>query len=269
MLVRASVRWPNGRTQGFEKLPANHRVELKEGAEEFRVTPFAATPVAYEHASEPHTIEPLPLSVETWLIHSARSLFFAGSRWRHASATIVSRGIVSLLHFWATAAPDCANQLRLLQKYQAEYASQQSPRPMLYLMIPRIRPRFAPLPPNKGFLCPSFWQLRRLPASTTSSIATCSTVAEILRFPPRSSCESRRHDRQGLSGDDRSCASHGRRAVSSRYSRCFSPESAAHERHSLSRRVPAQRSHLWRSDVPTRLPGRSRAEFQQVILAKP
>ena len=122
--VRASVRWPNGLTQGFEKLPANHRVELKEGAEEFRVTPFAATPVAYEHASEPHTIEPLPLSVETWLIQPLHAPDFSLQDLAGDTQALQSfRGKFVLLHFWATAAPDCANQLRLLQKYQAEYAS--------------------------------------------------------------------------------------------------------------------------------------------------
>lgn len=122
--VRASVRWPNGLTQVFEKLPANHRIELKEGAEEFRATPFAVTPAAYEHAGEPHTIEPLPLSVETWLIQPLHAPDFSLPDLAGKAQELKSfRGNFVLLHFWATAAPDCANQLRLLQKHQAEYSS--------------------------------------------------------------------------------------------------------------------------------------------------
>jgi Flp pilus assembly protein TadD/peroxiredoxin len=122
--VRASVRWPNGLTQVFEKLPARHRIELKEGAEEFRATPFAASPPTYEHASEPHTIEPLPLSVETWLIQPLHVPNFSLLDLAGNTQELQSfRGKFVLLHFWATAAPDCANQLRLLQQHQAEYAS--------------------------------------------------------------------------------------------------------------------------------------------------
>jgi Flp pilus assembly protein TadD/peroxiredoxin len=122
--VRASVRWPNGFTQVFDKLPANHRIELQEGVEQFQAKPFAASPPAYQHGSEPRKTEQLPLSVETWLIQPLHAPDFslldvAGNR----QALQSRRGEYVLLHFWATAAPGCADQLRLLQKHQPEYAS--------------------------------------------------------------------------------------------------------------------------------------------------
>jgi Flp pilus assembly protein TadD/peroxiredoxin len=122
--VRASVRWPNGLTQVFDKLPANHRIELQEGVIESKATPFAVSPPAFEHGSEPLKIEPLPLSVETWLIQPLHAPDFSLPDLAGNSQELQSfRGKFVLLHFWATAAPDCANQLRLLQMHQAEYAS--------------------------------------------------------------------------------------------------------------------------------------------------
>ena len=122
--ARASVRWPSGVTQVFDKLPANHRVELQEGVAEFRAKPFAATPPTYQHGSEPHKIEQFPFSVETWLIQPLHAPVFSLPDLAGNSQELQSfRGKFVLLHFWATAAPDCANQLRLLQKHQAEYAS--------------------------------------------------------------------------------------------------------------------------------------------------
>jgi Flp pilus assembly protein TadD/peroxiredoxin len=122
--VRASVRWPNGLTQVFDNLPANHRVGLQEGVEKFQAKPFVASPASYQHASEPLKAEQLPLSVETWLIQPLHAPDFSLPDLHGNSHELQSlRAQLVLLHFWATAAPDCANQLRLLQKHQAVYAS--------------------------------------------------------------------------------------------------------------------------------------------------
>jgi len=122
--VRASVRWPNGLTQVFEQLPANHRVELQEGVEQVQTTPFAASSPAYEHGSAPSKSEPLPLSVETWLIQPLHAPDFSLPDLAGNAQELQSfHGKLVLLHLWATAAPDCANQLRLFQKHQAEYSS--------------------------------------------------------------------------------------------------------------------------------------------------
>jgi Tfp pilus assembly protein PilF/peroxiredoxin len=122
--VRVSVRWPSGLTQVFEKLPANHRIQLQEGVEQFQAKPFAISPPAYQHGSEPHKAEQLPLSVETWLIQPLHAPDFSLPDLQgHRQELQSLHGKFVLLHFWATAAPACANQLHLLQKHQAEYAS--------------------------------------------------------------------------------------------------------------------------------------------------
>ena len=66
--VRATVRWPSGLTQTFENLPANRRIEIQEGANEFLAKAFAASPPSYAHAGSALASESLPSAVETWLI---------------------------------------------------------------------------------------------------------------------------------------------------------------------------------------------------------
>jgi len=122
--ARVRVRWPSGLTQVFEKLPANHRIELQEGVAQFQAQPFATSPPAYQHGSGPHQTEQLPLSVETWLIQPLHAPDFSLPDLQGNSQKLQSlHGKFVLLHFWATAAPACANQLQLLQKHQAEYAA--------------------------------------------------------------------------------------------------------------------------------------------------
>ena len=123
--VRASIRWPSGQTQTFENLPANHRIEVQEGAQEFVAKSFAASPPSYAHGSGPQEVERLPLSTETWLIQPLLAPDFSlpdllgGAKQLHSF-----RGDFVLLHFWATAAPSCGSQLRLLQKHEADWAAQ-------------------------------------------------------------------------------------------------------------------------------------------------
>jgi Flp pilus assembly protein TadD/peroxiredoxin len=122
--VRASVRWPSGLTQVFEQLPVNNRIELQEGVEEFRTKPFADSPPAYALGSEPQAKESLPLSVETWLIQPLHAPDFSVPDLGGNNQQLHSlRGKLVLLHFWTTAAPACASQLRVLQQHQADWKS--------------------------------------------------------------------------------------------------------------------------------------------------
>jgi Flp pilus assembly protein TadD/peroxiredoxin len=122
--VRATIRWPSGQTEVFDNLPANHRIEVQEGAQEFQAKPFADSPPSYAQGSEPQEVERLPLSVETWLIQPLLAPDFslpdllADTKQLHSF-----RGDFVLLHFWASAAPSCASRLRLLQSHQADWAS--------------------------------------------------------------------------------------------------------------------------------------------------
>src|SRR5207245_5663873 len=43
--IRATIRWPSGLTNSFERLPAGHQVQVEEGSEEFLAKPFS--PISY------------------------------------------------------------------------------------------------------------------------------------------------------------------------------------------------------------------------------
>ena len=106
--VRATVRWPSGLTQVFEHVPVNQRIEIQEGSEKFLAKPFAASPPSYARAGDLQKAEPLPSSVETWLIEPLSAPEFslpdlAGKAWELQSF----RGSFLLLQFWTTASPLC------------------------------------------------------------------------------------------------------------------------------------------------------------------
>ena len=84
--VRATVRWPSGLTQTFENLPVNRRIEIQEGSNDFLAKPFATPPHSYAQGSDAERLEPLPSSVETWLIEPLSAPDFslpdlAGKTW--------------------------------------------------------------------------------------------------------------------------------------------------------------------------------------------
>ena len=115
--VRATVRWPSGLTQTFENLPIDRRIEIREGANDFLAKPFATSPASYAHAGDPPNLEPLPSSVETWLLDPLSAPDFSLPDLSGKSWTLQSfRGSFVLLNFWSTASPVCAEQLRLLQR---------------------------------------------------------------------------------------------------------------------------------------------------------
>jgi Flp pilus assembly protein TadD/peroxiredoxin len=122
--VRASIRWPTGLNQIFEHLPVNHRIEFQEGSPDFLAKPFAAPRPAYTREGQPQKPELLPSSVETWLIEPLSAPEFSLPDIDGNMRDLRSfRGGPLLLHFWATTSPDCADQLRLLQKHQPALAS--------------------------------------------------------------------------------------------------------------------------------------------------
>jgi Flp pilus assembly protein TadD/peroxiredoxin len=122
--VRASIRWPSGLTQVFEHLPVGRRIEIEEGAEDFAARPFATAPASYARAGEAQKREILPSSVETWLIEPLSAPEFSLPDLAGKLRVLRSlRGGFVLLYFWATAAPGCGEQVRLLQKKEAILAA--------------------------------------------------------------------------------------------------------------------------------------------------
>ncbi|MGH9538906.1 MAG: FG-GAP-like repeat-containing protein [Terriglobales bacterium] len=118
--ARATIRWPGGLTQVFEHLPANHRIEIEEGSGQFSAKPFATSPQSWARAGAAARLEPLPSSVETWLIDPLDAPDFslpdlAGKMWSLPSF----RASYLLLTFWTIDSPASAEQLRLLHQRQS------------------------------------------------------------------------------------------------------------------------------------------------------
>jgi Flp pilus assembly protein TadD/peroxiredoxin len=122
--VRATVRWPSGLSQTFENLPVDRRIEIEEGSDKFQAKPFAAPPPSYARSEEPPKLEPLPSSVETWLIEPFSAPDFSLPDLAGKTVELSSlRGAFVLLNFWSTASPSCREQMRLLRQSRSALAA--------------------------------------------------------------------------------------------------------------------------------------------------
>ena len=122
--VRAIVRWPSGLTQTFENLPVNRRIEIQEGSNEFLAKPFAVSSPSYSRPGEAQKLEPLPSSVESWLIEPVKAPDFSLPDLEEKSWGLQSfLGAFVLLNFWSTASPACGEQMRLLRQSGPSLAS--------------------------------------------------------------------------------------------------------------------------------------------------
>jgi len=122
--VRASVRWPSGLTQTFDALPVNHRIEVNEGVQEFHARPFSPSSVASSNLRETYQLEPLPESVDTWLVQALPAPEFSLPDLSGAPKELHKLyGDLALLHFWTTTAPSCREQLIELQAHRDALAN--------------------------------------------------------------------------------------------------------------------------------------------------
>ena len=123
-VVHAYIRWPSGLTQTFEQIPVNRRIEIQEGSSEFAAKPFATRSEAYSQAVPTLKLEPLPFSSETWLFEPLPAPDFSLPDLQGQATRLASfHGGLTLLNFWAAAAPACGEQLRLLQLGRDRFAS--------------------------------------------------------------------------------------------------------------------------------------------------
>jgi Flp pilus assembly protein TadD/peroxiredoxin len=122
--VRASIRWPSGLTQSFERLPVGNRVDIREGSDQFVATPFAVSPPPYARAADSAKPEALPARAATWFIEPLSAPEFSlpdlAGRLQELRTF---RGNAVLLLFWMTASASCVEQLRLLQNQQRALTS--------------------------------------------------------------------------------------------------------------------------------------------------
>ena len=112
----AEIRWPSGNVQHFEGLPANHRIEIEEGAEGFQAKAFHPhQPLSV--IPDPPAAVPPPAACETWLMDPILAPDFelpdvAGKS--HLLSALRGRTVV--LNFWATWSPPSVETLRALDR---------------------------------------------------------------------------------------------------------------------------------------------------------
>ena len=122
--VRVTVRWPSGLTQAFDGLPINHRVEIEEGARDFRAKPFATSPHSWQQPGDSPNAEILPSSVGTWLVEPVSAPDFSLPDLAGNPLDLRSfRGSFLLLNFWTTTSSACRDQLQRLGKSQSALAA--------------------------------------------------------------------------------------------------------------------------------------------------
>ena len=120
--LTATIRWPSGLVQTFEALPVNHRIEIEEGLNSFKVKPFAIAPEIYTREERPPTIAPLPTEVETWLIAPLKAPQFTLPDLAGAIVDLRQRqGSFTLLTFSAARSPESLEQLKQLNQRKAGF----------------------------------------------------------------------------------------------------------------------------------------------------
>jgi len=123
--VTASICWPSGLVQNLRDLPVNHRIWVEEGSPPSRREPFKTlVPTSALAVAAPvPEMQPLPVSVETWLLAPVAALDFSlpdlAGRVEKLSAR---RGKPLLLHFWSAASPTCQRDLAEFDRSYARWA---------------------------------------------------------------------------------------------------------------------------------------------------
>jgi tetratricopeptide (TPR) repeat protein len=122
--VRASIHWPSGLVQDFHDLPPNHRVWIEEGSEKIRAEPFKPQMPLRSRLS-PQEIEPLPTTVETWLLAPVAAPDFSRLDLTGKTQTLTAlRGKTVLLNLWVTQSGNCLTDLEAFNRAYARWASQ-------------------------------------------------------------------------------------------------------------------------------------------------
>jgi len=115
--VRATVKWPSGKTETFENMPINQRVEIREGTSEIHTRAFSASPPSWSVRRESVLREAVPPSIGTWLIepipYPEFSLPELAGNLRDLRSLLTN---YLLMTFWKADSSACRDQLRQLKQ---------------------------------------------------------------------------------------------------------------------------------------------------------
>jgi tetratricopeptide (TPR) repeat protein len=123
--VRATIRWPSGLVQELPDLPPNHRIGVEEGAETMRAEAFKTQTAGRAQLAVPQEPDPLPTTVETWMLAPVSAPDFSLSNLTGQAQTLAAfRGKPVLLNFWVSSSADCRKDLGILNQIHARWAVQ-------------------------------------------------------------------------------------------------------------------------------------------------
>jgi tetratricopeptide (TPR) repeat protein len=121
--VSASIRWPSGLLQELHDLPTNCRIWIEEGGKPSRIEPFKMQPARFS-GNGAREVEVISVNVETWLLAPITAPEFSlpdlSGQVRTFSAF---RGKPMLLNFCTIKSSDFREQLKVLQKLHADFAT--------------------------------------------------------------------------------------------------------------------------------------------------
>jgi tetratricopeptide (TPR) repeat protein len=121
--ILATIRWPSGLSQTFEKLPPNHSIEVAEGSSSLTAKPFASD-TTFLKASPTPQIEPLPSAPKTWLLQSLKAPSFSLPDLSGEMRDLGSfKGTVAFLNFWSTNSPSSRELLKLFRNSKSVFDS--------------------------------------------------------------------------------------------------------------------------------------------------
>jgi tetratricopeptide (TPR) repeat protein/peroxiredoxin len=129
-LLQASIRWPSGLVQKLHDLPINHRVWVEEGSEPSRIEAFKPRAGRDDFADEnsgntqTNQIEPLPTTVETWLLAPIEAPDFTLPDFAGRMFSLSSMRVKSvLLNFWASQAQGSRDDLTTFNQRHSIWAA--------------------------------------------------------------------------------------------------------------------------------------------------
>jgi Flp pilus assembly protein TadD/peroxiredoxin len=119
----ATIRWPSGRTQTFEHLPANQRIAIEEGQLAFTATQFAQPARLPGTQSPTPELSRFPANSGTWLLDPVSAPDFTLPSTAGKPVALQGfRGKTLLLNFWTQGSPESLAQLKLLETLGSESA---------------------------------------------------------------------------------------------------------------------------------------------------
>ena len=113
--INATVLWPSGRSQHFDHLPRNTRIQIIEADPSPTVVPFAQPAESYTRPSPKPQNQTIPTTLSTWLLNPLKAPSFTLPNQLGTQTSLDAfTGRPIFLHLWSTSNPTWQPQLKSL-----------------------------------------------------------------------------------------------------------------------------------------------------------